>query len=276
VVFNIQRASTHDGPGLRTTVFFKGCNLRCQWCHNPESWIAAPQLQYVGERCMGCGACAEVCPKGDGACVGCGRCAEVCYAGARVLLGVAMTAREVIQKIEPDAPFYHSSGGGVTFSGGEPMLRPEFLTAVLGMCRARSIHTAVDTAGDVPWAAFEAVRPYTDLFLYDIKCFDGELHRRVTGVGNARIKDNLARLVGAGEKVVVRVPVIPGVNDGDAELAALSGFLHAIGPADVELLPYHKLGARKYEMLGMEDLTAPLAPPEENEMERVRRAYRWN
>ena len=258
VIFDVQRASTHDGPGLRTTVFFKGCNLRCLWCHNPESWCAEPQMQFIKDRCTGCGLCDEG-----------------CLFGARTLVGRGMCAREVVDKVSIDAPFYASSGGGVTFSGGEPMLRAEFLADVLERCRDLGIHTAVDTAGDVPWALFEAVMPLVNLFLFDIKCDDEALHMKVTGVRNGRIKENLLRLIAAGKSVTVRVPVIPGINDSGSELLAMAAFLREAHPEKVELLPYHKLGARKYEMLGMEDQTAHISPLSDAELAHIRRAYQW-
>ena len=195
-VFNIQPFSVYDGPGIRTTVFLKGCNLRCAWCHNPESWQRKPQLQFLAEKCIGCGGCFSACPQGvhvlqNGVhlidrekCIGCGKCADSCFAGALVITGREMTVDQVMSRIQDDALYFQNSGGGVTFSGGECMIQLDFLEELLQRCKQLGIHTAVDTAGHFPFDRYERILPYTDLFLYDIKAFSTETHRELTGVDN--------------------------------------------------------------------------------------------
>lgn len=252
MIFDIEHGSFVDGPGLRTTVFFKGCNLRCAWCHNPESQSAKPQKLYYAGRCLHCRRCREVCPSPD-SCIFCGRCARVCPRGAVQLRGEKRTADEIMTEILLDRDFYGESGG-VTFSGGECMLQPEFLAELLSQCRQSGIHTAVDTAGDVPFSAFERILPLADLFLYDIKCIDPEKHRKRVGAGNERILQNLGRLLQMGKPVWIRVPVIPGVNDSVDEMRQIRDFLNKHDwPERIELLPYHRLGENKYPALGLEE-----------------------
>ena len=251
IIFDIQRNSYVDGPGTRTTVFFKGCNLRCSWCHNPESWRKEKQLLFYRDKCAHCGACREVCGQKEGECTLCGSCAAVCPNGAKQICGEEITAPELLKKLSRDRRFYDASGGGVTFSGGECMLQIEFLEQILLLCKQTGIHTAVDTAGNVPWESFEKILPYTDLFLYDIKAMDPAVHKRYTGTDNARILENLSRLLERGASLWIRIPVIPGVNDSPDEMERIKAFLRAYPkPEKVELLPYHPMGEHKYAAVG--------------------------
>ena len=252
-IFDIQRASFVDGPGIRTTVFFKGCNLRCAWCHNPESQSREKQMLFYKNRCVGCGKCKERCAFSLEKCDFCGKCALYCPHDAREICGKEYTVDEVMREVLKDKGIYESSAGGVTFSGGECMLQIDFLEAILKKCKEEGIHTAVDTAGHVPFESFARILPYTDLFLYDIKCLDSEKHERYTGVKNERILENFERLLKCGASVWVRIPVIPGVNDTKEELQGIKALLDSFGkPEKVELLPYHAMGEHKYAALGRE------------------------
>jgi pyruvate formate lyase activating enzyme len=252
-IFDIQRSSFVDGPGIRTTVFFKGCNLRCAWCHNPESQSAAPQLLVYGDKCRGCGKCLEKCPHDLTSCELCGKCELYCPAEARRVCGKPYATDELLEEILADKMFFDTSGGGATFSGGECMLYPDFLAELLQKCKENDIHTAVDTAGHVPFSHFERVLPFTDMFLYDVKSMDTDTHKAYTGVDNGLILNNLAALLERGSRVWIRVPVIVGVNDNEDEMRALTAFLEAHGmPEKIELLPYHAMGESKARAIGRE------------------------
>lgn len=251
LIFNIQRFSIHDGPGIRTTVFLKGCNLKCTWCHNPESQSPKKEILFYAEKCARCGRCESI-PVEDAD--------FICFNGARELCGKEMTAEEVLSVVTKDRAFYENSGGGVTFSGGECMLQLDFLAEMLKLCKEKGLHTAVDTAGHVPWESFQRILPYTDLFLYDIKSMDSAIHKKYTGVENGLILENLTRLLRAKATVCVRVPVIPSVNDTVEEMKRINAFFEENGyPADLELLPYHNMGENKYEALGkpVQSFTVP-------------------
>ncbi|MFW6438320.1 MAG: glycyl-radical enzyme activating protein [Armatimonadota bacterium] len=271
-IADISRFSTHDGPGIRTTVFLKGCPLSCVWCHNPETISPTPEIGYVARKCIGCGECVRVCPQGahrmeNGAhvferarCVACGACAEVCLGDALTFYGREMTAAEVLTIVLEDRTFYEQSGGGLTLSGGEPLLQADFCAELLGMAKREGLHTAVDTCGAGPWEAFEQVLPLTDLFLYDLKQTDPALHRKYTGADNALILQNLRRLSEAGAAIEIRIPVIPGVNDderfreeADALLSGLAGI------RAVKRLPYNPYARSKHEAVGREEI--PFHPP---------------
>ncbi len=251
VIFDITRNSFVDGPGIRTTVFFKGCNLRCAWCHNPESQLFQPQMMFYQDKCTGCGMCKAKCPNHLETCTLCGICEMYCMADARRICGKTYSMEDVLAEVVKDKSFYDHSGGGVTFSGGECMLQTEFLAEILKRCKEAGIHTAVDTAGHVAWEKFEQVLPYTDLFLYDVKSMDSEVHEKHTGVGNKLILENLSKLFASGAKVWIRMPIMAGVNDSEEEIRALRELVH--GKAEkIELLPYHAMGEHKYQGLGME------------------------
>ena len=262
-IFDVRRYAIHDGPGIRTTVFLKGCPLSCWWCHNPESQSPAPELVFRAGRCIACGACVEACPEhaiswketgpepGPGTCARCGACAEACWAEARAIAGREATVEEVIAEVERDAAFYERSGGGVTFSGGEPLMQIEFLDALLRASRERGFHTALDTCGYAPWESIERIRPMVDLFLYDIKVVDDARHRELTGVSNERILENLRALARLGHAIRIRFPVIPGVND-DADNVKAIGALSKDLPAllGIDIIPNNRMAAEKYARLG--------------------------
>lgn len=250
IVFNIQKFSVHDGPGIRTTIFFKGCNLRCAWCHNPESQYSNLQVLFYKNKCTECGKCRSICPNELKNCDFCGKCVSSCFNGARELCGKEYDSGTLFAEIIKDRAYYEQSGGGVTFSGGECMLQDEFLLALLKKCKESSIHTAIDTAGHIPWAIFEKVLPYTDLFLYDIKSMNSTTHRQYTGVDNELILKNLSNLLHMEKKVWVRIPIIPNVNDSPKEMQMIRDFFEEHGfPEKCELLPYHALGENKYAAL---------------------------
>jgi pyruvate formate lyase activating enzyme len=247
LIFDIKRGSTSDGPGIRTVVFFKGCNLDCKWCHNPEGKSPQAQLAIFREKCIGCGSCDEICHGDSQGCTACGKCVEVCPADARKLYGKPYTAQELAQLICRDKAYFDATDGGVTFSGGECMLYPEFLARVAALCRREGISVAIDTAGCVPYSAFESVIKYCDLFLYDIKCLDPQMHIKGTGKDNRLILENLGRLQDAGKRLTIRVPVIPGFQD-EQELERIREFSRERS-LPVEFLPYHAFGEDKKKAL---------------------------
>ena len=271
-IFDIARASFVDGPGIRTTVFFKGCNLHCAWCHNPESQAPDTQILFYQNKCIGCGKCKEKCAHNLNTCDFCGQCAIYCPQDAREICGKSYTVDEVLQAVCKDISFYQTSGGGVTFSGGECMLQIDFLEEVLAACKQAGIHTAVDTAGHIPYEYFQRILPYVDLFLYDIKCFDSEKHKIYTGVSNQLILSNLKNLLRDGAKVWVRIPVVAGANDTEEEMMAIQEFLHNCGaPERVELIPYHAMGEHKYAALGR--VATPFAPPSQEYLEKLNEIF---
>jgi pyruvate formate lyase activating enzyme len=287
LVSNIQRFSVDDGPGIRSTVFLKGCNLHCLWCHNPETIQVGPQIQFFPSKCIACGKCAGACPVGAHLvkdhqriftrelCRQCGRCVEVCHTGALLTSGKVMTVDEVMAEVEKDRPFYENSGGGVTFSGGEPLLQIDFVKTLLVQCKKTGLHAVVDTAGNVPWETFAKVLPDVNLFLFDLKVLDEAKHRRLTGAGNHRILNNLKRLAGSGTEVWVRVPVIPGVNDTVAGMTQIAAWIAEVkGIKLTELLPFHRLGVAKYQSLGLPYTYQDCPPPAENLMGQLVEVFR--
>lgn len=274
LVFNVQRYAVQDGPGIRTTVFLKGCPLRCAWCHNPEGISPRQELLILENRCLGCGECRRACPHGsefpgDGAlpprlevCEFCGACVAACPTHARQMAGREMSVEEVLEAALRDQVFYQESGGGVTFSGGEPLMQPEFLREVLAACQGRGLHTAVDTCGMAQTEHLLAVAPLTDLFLYDVKFIDAEKHERFTGVSNTLILQNLEALGRVHNRIWVRIPLIPGANDDPAELEGIARFAARI-PAvrQVNLLPFHRSGLPKFGRVGRTSAVANAQPP---------------
>ena len=275
-IFDIKRFSIHDGPGIRTTVFLKGCPLRCKWCHNPESHRREAQVMLRPSRCILCGACVDACPEGavrwNGTgvltdrelCVACGTCMETCAGEARELIGREMAVSEVLAEITRDLPFFDESGGGVTFSGGEPLWQPDFLRELLRGCKEIELHTAVDTSGAVSWTALDSVRPFVDLFLYDLKLYDSARHREATGAGNKVILDNLRRLSQTGQAVELRLVIIPGINDDESNLRKTAEFAASLPYlSGVTLLPFHNTAQEKYANLGLPYPMAGVRPPDE-------------
>jgi len=263
VIFDIKRFAIHDGPGLRTTVFLKGCPLSCWACHNPEGQSCAPDLLVRPDRCNSCGDCVEVCRfdavrlNGTAVlisrdtCDVCGVCADACLPGALEVAGRDVTVSELMAEVARDTVYYDESGGGVTFSGGEPLAQPAFLDAVLGECRHRNIATAVDTSGFAPQPVFQSIADRTDLFLYDLKLMDDERHHEFAGVSNDPIKRNLDWLSQEGRPVTIRFPLLPGVNDDPANVRALGAYVsHLPTPYPIDVLPYHRIGIDKYSRLG--------------------------
>ncbi|MGA2308004.1 MAG: glycyl-radical enzyme activating protein [Candidatus Bathyarchaeia archaeon] len=282
IVFEVKRYATDDGPGIRTTVFFKGCPLRCWWCHNPEGKNSKPELMYKRNRCKGSGECVKNCPKNaisKGAqyvsinrklCNLCGKCALACPSDALVLVGRAARADEMLKEIEKDVTFYDESGGGVTFSGGEPLMQPDFLEALLEGCKERNIRTALDTCGYAPCETVDRIKDKVDLFLYDIKSMDDRTHRKYTGVSNKLIIQNFKRLAENGSSISVRFPVIPGVNDNAENVTRTGEFALSLGVKQVCLLPYHRAGIEKYRSLDKTYRLEHLQSPSDEKMQMIK------
>jgi pyruvate formate lyase activating enzyme len=276
-VFDIRRYSIHDGPGIRTTVFFKGCPLDCQWCHNPEGKSFKAELMLRPGRCISCGACIDACQPdaidvghntNRERCIACGKCTVVCVAEARQLTGREMSVDEVMGEIERDRVFFDQTGGGVTFTGGEPLSQPLFLKSLLIACRASGLSSVVDTSGFAMWQVLEEVQPLVDLFLYDLKLMDSDRHLKWTGVTNEKILSNLRKLSELNQNLMIRIPIIPGINDDEDNLQQTGAFLASlpVQPA-VELLPYHAIATSKYNGLGLEYRLDNIQPPSPEEMQ---------
>ncbi len=282
LIFDIRRFSIHDGPGIRTTIFFKGCPLSCWWCHNPEGISVSTESYFRPERCLRCGACVDACPQNAIAmgeqfpvtsaekCTLCGECLEHCYSDARQIVGREMHAGEVLNEILRDRPFYDESGGGVTFSGGEPLLQPDFLLELLQASKLEEIHTTLDTSGFSPSEVMERIRPWVDLFLFDVKMVEEERHRRFTGLSNAIILENLRGLSASGKKVILRIPLIPGINDDERNLRQIGKLAAELDSLEsVVILPYHQLGADKYLRLGRQYQISEIKDPPRSQLEQA-------
>ncbi|MBN1341725.1 MAG: glycyl-radical enzyme activating protein [Phycisphaerae bacterium] len=263
IIFDIKRFAIHDGPGIRTTVFCKGCPLNCAWCHNPESIRPDPEISLMPDRCIGCGHCFKICQQhahrmnGDkrvydrDRCVVCGDCAEKCYAEAIEIVGRQVTVAEVIQEVEADRPFYETSRGGMTLSGGEPTQQFDFTHALLAEAKLRRLHTCLDTSGLTSWDRLDQLLPLVDIFLYDLKDTDAQRHKRFTGVDNDLILENLRRLNDAGAEIILRCPMIPGINIDDQHLTRIADVVRSHPRiSEVNLLPYHRLGMSKSDRMG--------------------------
>ena len=289
LVFNIQRFSTHDGDGVRTTVFFKGCPLRCAWCHNPESQLRETELLLYAHKCTGCGRCASVCPQGANSisggragvdrtkCIACGACAELCPNGAREIAGRAIAVRELVRELLKDRILYEQSGGGVTLSGGEPMWAApeEFLVPLLRELRREGISVYIDTCGFVDRQVLARVLPYTDVFLYDIKAADEQTHRKWTGAPPERILENLVFLNRNGARFDLRLPLMDGANAAEEDILRVLAFLkrEGIRPRKIHLLPYHDTGAGKYAALGRPYAASALRAPSGAVLEHFRKLF---
>ena len=282
-ITNIQKFSIHDGDGIRTTVFFKGCPLKCEWCHNPETQRFEKEMEVDGEKCTGCGTCASVCPNGavrmtedhrpawdPKACTFCGKCENFCPAGVREIVGREYTVKELTKELMKDQMFYEESGGGVTFSGGEVMsMDMDFILAMAKELKRQDVTLTIDTCGYVPYERFEKILPYVNTFLYDVKVMDPELHKKYMGTDNKLILENLIRLSQDGARIYIRIPTIKEVNGNEENMKETIAFLkeHDIHPAGVNLLPYHDTGSGKYAKLGMEYKGTDLHAPDKEEME---------
>jgi pyruvate formate lyase activating enzyme len=279
-IFDIKRYAIHDGPGIRTTVFFKGCPLRCRWCHNPESLSAKPQLMYRANRCIACGQCIQACPEKalqqeDGKisilwpqCTACGACVTVCPSGAMELVGKTMTVKQVMQEISKDVLFYDQSGGGASFCGGEPLAQPEFLLALLMQCRKLNIHTTIDTSCYAKREIIDDILDMTDLFMCDIKHPDSVKHKEFTGVENTLILDNIRYLSEKARSVLIRIPIIPGFNDQPETIESTGKLVKQMKNIhQIDLLPYNSGGWHKSQRIGLEYALKDVHEPDGKAME---------
>ncbi len=287
IIFNIQRYQIHDGPGIRTIVFLKGCPLGCLWCSNPEGKSRGLELYYLRSRCKACGKCVEICPRNANAvaedgvtidrkiCQKCGACVDHCLYSAREIKGQTKTVDEVVKEVEKDRSFYFTSGGGLTIGGGEPLAQASFARNILQKCKGKGIHTAVETSGCGRWEDLESILPYTDWIFYDLKVMDALEHKKYTGVSNDVILENARKLSeevqNRGIHLTVRIPIVPGVNDSKQNITQTAGFVknHMPSAAEIEILKYHSLALGKYQALGEEYPLADAIQPSEEEMREI-------
>jgi len=286
IIFNVERYCLHDGPGVRTVVFLKGCPLRCFWCQNPEGLNRKREIQFIVRNCIMCRTCASVCPANAHQfvedrhiflrerCIDCGRCVESCPAGALQYTGREVSVEEVVEEVLQDKDYYDLSKGGVTLSGGEPLMQPEFSKAVLEGCKLMGIHTAIETSLFAPWESVEMVLPYVDLIMFDIKHIESSVHKRVTGVSNELILENARKLLfEAKVPLIVRTPIVPTVNDSREVVVKIAEFIRSSSNLEYyELLPFHKLGQSKYQNLGLEYPAKDLERPSKEKMLELARA----
>ena len=286
-VFDIQRFSIHDGPGIRTTVFLKGCSLHCFWCQNPEGIYLRPEIMYYPDRCINCGNCVLVCRQNahlmkDGVhqfvrerCNSCGKCTEVCYAGTLQLAGRKLSVKEVVEEVLKDKKFYDISGGGVTLSGGDVVVQHRFTNAMLGRCKKEGLHTAIETAANCRWMILEDLLPLLDLIMMDIKLIDSRRHKEATSASNRNILRNAQKLSETGNPLIIRTPIIPNVNDNVEDISAIAEFIHAFpNLLYYELLPFHRLGEGKYRSLGIDYPASQLKTPSNEKMIELAKAAR--
>lgn len=283
-IFDIQRYSVHDGPGIRTLVFFKGCPLRCRWCQNPESIDKNPEMAFFEDKCIGCGECAKVCPKGAivfekaeridrELCDRCGKCAEVCYAEALTMIGREYDIRSLLDVVERDRPFYEQSGGGVTVSGGEPTVQFEFLLDFLRAAKEAGLNTVIETCGAFAWSKFETLLPHLDIIYFDLKAAEEEEHKRLTGAGNARILANARKVAKSGKKVVFRIPLVPDMTAAGDNVSGLIKLLEELEQDEVHLLPYHKMGESKLQRIDSPFETLGLEPLSDEQIAEIREQF---
>jgi pyruvate formate lyase activating enzyme len=283
-IFNIQKFSVHDGPGIRTTVFFKGCPLKCMWCHNPESQNITTQILYDRDKCVLCGTCEKICPKKaikiennilttDESCDCCGQCVIYCIQGARQIAGKEYTVDEVVMEVLKDKVFYEKSNGGATLSGGEPLIHIDFVEELLKKLKDNNIHTAVDTCGAVSFENLRRASKYTDLFLYDIKLMDDEKHLEFTGMSNKLILDNLKKLSQIHKNINIRMPIIEGVNGDEEHIIETIRFIEGLNISKVNLLPYHDIAKHKYKKLGKVYEDDRMSKPSDEKMQKFKEMF---
>lgn len=278
VFMDVKRFAVHDGPGIRTTIFLKGCPLKCLWCHNPEGILGKPQLSFYEHKCINCGECIKVCPTNAHSfsrdihmfdyskCRACGECEKVCLGDALKLYGKEFSVEEAVSAVLEDKDFFGETGG-VTLSGGEPMLQVGFVSQFLTAVKKHNIHTAIDTSGCVPWEYYEQIVDTTDLFLYDVKHMDSNIHRSLTGKGNERILENLRKLSERRKRIEIRIPLIPGCNDTIENLTKVGEFLSTLCIEKVRVLPYHSMARIKYKALNMEDTMPNVMSPTDDQVQ---------
>jgi len=286
ILFDIKRFAIHDGPGIRTTIFFKGCPLNCYWCHNPESQSPDPEIILNQDRCIeGCRECLDACNTSaiskidkisvnKERCNVCGECAKLCPSEAVKMIGKEVTVTGVMKEIEKDLIFYNESGGGVTFSGGEPLVQPEFLKSLLEACQEKGIHTALDTAGYAPFETIRRLICSIDLVIYDIKLMNNKKHKKYTGVSNVPILKNLEKLSKIHENIEIRIPIVPEITDTEENINQIAKFLAVLKNIEnIGLLPYHTAGNKKYERLNKENKMREVSPPSERKMEKIKNIF---